>query len=146
VATTDDDEMRSFVVADIPGLIEGAHLGHGLGVQFLKHIERTRLLVHLLDVSEASGREPEDDFAVVMGELSSFSEDLVRKPMILVATKLDAAQDPGRVGRVEALAREHGLPFFGISSVTGQGLAALKRAMAEAVLTVAADTPAPLGG
>ena len=88
------DDFRSFVVADIPGLIEGAHLGHGLGVQFLRHIERTRLLAHLVDVSEASGRDPVEDFETVMQELASFSDDLVKKPMILVATKMDAAQDP----------------------------------------------------
>src|ERR1700761_19673 len=74
-------DFRSFVVADIPGLIEGAHLGHGLGVQFLRHIERTRLLAHLVDVSDASGREPTHDFEVIMEELASFSEELVQKPM-----------------------------------------------------------------
>ena len=91
------DDFRSFVVADIPGLIEGAHLGHGLGVQFLRHIERTRLLAHLVDVSDATGREPAEDFETVMAELASFSEDLAAKPMIVVATKMDAAQDPARV-------------------------------------------------
>src|SRR5579864_8546842 len=78
---------RTFVVADIPGLIEGAHAGHGLGTQFLRHIERTRLLAHLVDVSEATGRDPVRDFEIVMGELASFSEALVQKPMIVVATK-----------------------------------------------------------
>src|ERR1700693_1352347 len=81
---------ETFVVADIPGLIEGAHLGHGLGVQFLRHVERTRLLVHLVDVSEATGRDPVDDFQVVMAELASFSEELARKPMFVVASKIDA--------------------------------------------------------
>ena len=95
VVAADDD--RSFVVADIPGLIEGAHLGHGLGVQFLRHIERTRMLAHLVDVSEASGRDPVHDFEIVMEELRSFSEDLAAKPMIVVATKIDAAQDPERI-------------------------------------------------
>ncbi len=127
------DDDRSFVVADIPGLIEGAHLGHGLGVQFLKHIERTRLLVHLVDVSEMSGRDPVHDFEVVMEELASFSEDLVHKPMIVVATKIDAAQDPARVKSIEKLAKKRKLPFFKISSVTGEGVEKLKRAMAEHV-------------
>ncbi|HLX44944.1 MAG TPA: GTPase ObgE [Bryobacteraceae bacterium] len=133
VVSTGDD--RTFVVADIPGLIEGAHLGHGLGVQFLRHIERTRLLVHLVDVSEASGRDPVHDFEVVMKELESFSPSLVEKPMIVVATKLDAAQDPDRVASVERIAAERGLPFYKISSVTGEGIDGLKRAMADAVLT-----------
>src|SRR5438046_1494404 len=88
------DDFRSFVVADIPGLIEGAHLGHGLGTQFLRHIERTKLLVHLVDVSEASGREPVQDFETVMTELASFSGELAQKPMLVVASKIDAAQSP----------------------------------------------------
>ncbi len=133
VVSTGDD--RTFVVADIPGLIEGAHLGHGLGVQFLRHIERTRLLVHLVDVSEASGRDPVHDFEVVMKELESFSPSLIEKPMIVVATKLDAAQDPDRVASVERIAAERALPFYKISSVTGEGIDGLKRAMADAVLT-----------
>ena len=128
------DDFRSFVVADIPGLIEGAHLGHGLGIQFLRHIERTRLLVHLVDVSDSSGRDPVHDFETVMQELASFSGDLVKKPMILVATKMDVAQDAGRVARLRELAAERGLPCFEISSVTGQGIEALKFAMAERVL------------
>ena len=125
---------RTFVVADIPGLIEGAHLGHGLGTQFLRHIERTRLLAHLVDVSESTGRDPVHDFEVVMGELGSFSESLLTKPMIVVATKLDAAQDPERVASLERLAAERGLPFFKISSVTGEGIEPLKRAMADVVI------------
>lgn len=126
-------EDQTFVVADIPGLIEGAHLGHGLGVQFLKHIERTRLLVHLVDVSEMSGRDPVADFQVVMKELAGFSEDLLKKPMFVVATKIDVAQDAERVESLRALAAEARLPFYEISSVTGQGIEALKFAMAEAV-------------
>jgi len=133
------DDYRSFVVADIPGLIEGAHLGHGLGVQFLRHIERTRLLAHLVDVSEASGRDPAHDFETVMAELASFSEDLAAKPMIVVATKMDAAQDPARVEALRQVAAERGLAFFEISSVTGQGLDELRYAMAERVLVPKAD-------
>ncbi len=125
---------RTFVVADIPGLIEGAHLGSGLGIQFLRHIERTRLLAHLVDVSEATGRNPVEDFETVMRELASFSADLVAKPMIVVATKLDAAQDTARVDSLRQLAADRGLAFFEISSATGQGIEALKFAMAERVL------------
>jgi GTP-binding protein len=133
------DDYRSFVVADIPGLIEGAHLGHGLGTQFLRHIERTRLLAHLVDVSEASGRDPAHDFETVMAELASFSEDLAAKPMIVVATKMDAAQDPARVESLRQVAAERGLAFFAISSVTGQGLDELRYAMAERVLAPVKD-------
>jgi GTPase len=135
VVSTDND--RTYVVADIPGLIEGAHLGHGLGTQFLKHIERTRLLAHLVDASEASGRDPVEDFEIVMTELASFSEALVEKPMIVVATKIDAAQDPARVDALEQLARKRNLPFYKISSVTGEGIEALKRAMGERALETA---------
>jgi GTP-binding protein len=131
------DNFRSFVVADIPGLIEGAHLGHGLGIQFLRHIERTRLLAHLVDLSDTSGRDPVRDFETVMQELASFSGDLVKKPMILVATKMDVAQDPDRLARLRKLAAERDLPCFEISSVTGQGIEALKFAMAERVLAPA---------
>lgn len=127
-------DYRNFVVADIPGLIEGAHLGHGLGIQFLRHIERTRLLVHLVDVSEGSGRDPVHDFETVMEELASFSEDLVKKPMIVVASKMDIAQDPARVDALRNHAAERGLAYFEISSATGQGIDALKYAMAERIL------------
>ncbi len=134
------DDFRSFVVADIPGLIEGAHLGHGLGTQFLRHIERTRLLAHLVDVSEASGRDPAQDFVTVMAELASFGEELAAKPMIVVATKMDAAQDPSRVESLRGIAEERGLAFFEISSVTGQGLDELRYAMAARVLAPPAAT------
>jgi GTP-binding protein len=131
------DDNRSFVVADIPGLIEGAHEGHGLGTHFLRHIERTRILAHLVDVSDATGRDPVHDFEIIVEELRSFSEDLAAKPMIVVATKIDAAQDPERIASLRRLARRRKLPFFKISSVTGDGLPAFKRALAEAVLAPA---------
>jgi GTP-binding protein len=127
-------DFRSFVVADIPGLIEGAHQGAGLGIRFLKHIERTRLLVHMLDVSESTGRKPLDDFKVVMKELQSYSPELVERPMIVVANKIDVLQDPKRIESVRRLAKRRGLPFFAISAVTGEGLEALKFALAERVL------------
>ena len=132
-------DFRSFVVADIPGLIEGAHLGAGLGTQFLRHIERTRLLVHLVDVSEASGRDPVRDFETVMTELASFSEGLAQKPMIVAAAKMDVVQDQARVTALRGLAAERGLSYFEISSVTGRGIETLKFAMAERVL---AQSPA----
>ena len=126
-------DFRSFVVADMPGLIEGAHLGHGLGIQFLRHIERTRLLVHLVDMSD-TGRDVIEDFATIQGELASFSDDLARKPMFVVASKMDASQDPARVEALRQIAQARGLPFFEISSATGQGIEELKYAMAAEVL------------
>lgn len=140
--SADISSTASFVVADIPGLIEGAHEGHGLGIQFLRHVERTRLLVHLVDVSEGSGREPVSDFDVVMGELKSFSEAMAEKPMIVVATKLDAAQDPERIAALESHAKELGLPFMKISAVTGEGIEELKRAMWDALQMASAGAEA----
>ena len=127
-------DYRSFVVADIPGIIEGAHEGRGLGIQFLRHIERTTLLAHLVDMSE-TGRDPIHDFETLMTELASFDEGLARRPMFLVASKMDAAQDPAKVEQLRELAAQRGLPFFEISSVTGQGIEELKFALAEKVLS-----------
>jgi GTP-binding protein len=126
-------DYRSFVVADIPGLIEGAHLGHGLGVQFLRHVERTHLLIHLVDTSE-TGRDPVDDFEKIMIELESFSEELAKKPMFLIASKIDAARDEESIENLKKLAAEKGLLFFAISSATGQGIPELKFAMAAKIL------------
>jgi GTP-binding protein len=127
------DDYRSFVVADIPGIIEGAHEGHGLGIQFLRHIERTRLLVHLVDVSE-TGRNPVEDFEILMRELALFSESLAARPMILAASKMDALADPTVIDALKKIAIERGMRFFAISSVTGQGIPDLKFAMAATVL------------
>src|SRR5450755_1769804 len=128
-------QFRSYVVADIPGIIEGAHEGHGLGIQFLRHIERTRLLAHLVDVSESSGRDPVEDFEIILRELASYSETLAAKPMIVLATKMDVAQDRTRVHALRDLARERGLAFFEISSASGLGIEELKFAIGERVLT-----------
>ncbi|MEP7361849.1 MAG: GTPase ObgE [Acidobacteriota bacterium] len=127
-------DQRTFVVADIPGLIEGAHEGAGLGIRFLRHVERTRLLVHLVDVSELSGRTPSDDFKIVLKELESFSPELAAKQMFVVATKLDAAQEPKRLDSLRRMAARRKLPFFKISAVTGEGVEQLKSAIAQQVL------------
>lgn len=127
-------DQRTFVVADIPGLIEGAHEGHGLGIQFLRHVERTRLLLHLVDVSEMSGREPLSDFKIILKELESFSPQLAAKKMFVVATKMDVAQDPKRAQSLQRAARRRGLPFFKISAVTGKGVSELVQAVAGEVL------------
>jgi len=124
---------ESYVVADIPGLIEGAHLGAGLGVQFLRHIERTRVLAHLVDVSDASGQpDPVEDFKVILGELKSFGHGLDEKPMIVVASKADVA-NPEKLKRLQAMAKRRKLPFYEISAVTGLGIEKLKYAIGERV-------------
>ncbi|MBV8629793.1 MAG: GTPase ObgE [Silvibacterium sp.] len=134
VSIGDAPHEESFVVADIPGLIEGAHLGAGLGTQFLRHIERTRLLAHLVDVSDASGRpDPVEDFKVIMGELRSFGHGLDDKPMIVVASKVDVA-NPEKLKKLRAMARRKKLPFYEISAVTGQGIDKLKYAIGERVI------------
>jgi GTP-binding protein len=126
------DDYRSYVVADIPGIIEGAHEGHGLGIQFLRHIERTRLLVHLVDVSE-TGRDPVNDFEVLMGELESFSEGLATKPMILTPSKMDAVASMDLVEKLREIAATRGMQFIPISSATGAGIDELKYAMSAAI-------------
>jgi GTP-binding protein len=116
-------------MADIPGLIEGAHLGHGLGIQFLRHIERTRLLAHLVDVGEPGG-DAAHDFQIIMEELRSFDPQLAAKPMVVVASKLDVMQDRGRLEALQVLCRESGLELFPLSAHSGEGLEALKMALA----------------
>jgi GTPase len=127
---------HTFVMADIPGLIEGAHEGHGLGDRFLRHVERTHLLIHLVDVSDLTGRDPAHDFDIILNELREFNEELAAKPMLVVATKLDACQDESKIAAVKARAEQHGMPFYGISSVTGEGLDKLKFAIGERLFPV----------
>ena len=124
---------RTFVVADLPGLIEGAHDGAGLGTRFLKHIERTRLIAHLVDTSDANDRDPVRDFEIIGHELASFSPMLAEKPMIVVATKLDATTDRTHLEELRAFCAKRGLEFHAISSATGEGIVELVRAMADAL-------------
>jgi GTP-binding protein len=133
VHMTDD---RSFVVADVPGLIEGAHLGHGLGTRFLAHLERTKVLVHVVDVSSASGRDPIDDFEIIRKELAAFSGAegdervaLDEKPELVVANKIDALDDPERLARLKKHAKKLGLEVFAISAAAGTGLQPLLEAL-----------------
>ncbi len=137
VTVGEEPEQQSFVVADVPGLIEGAHLGAGLGVQFLRHIERTRVLAHLVDVSDGSGRpDPVEDFRTIANELANFSgsseHPLAKKPTIVVATKIDAA-NPDKLKKLTAYAKRRKLEFHAISAVTGEGVDALKWALARRV-------------
>src|SRR5277367_2795465 len=133
VAVGEAKEERSFVVADIPGLIEGAHTGSGLGIQFLRHIERTRLLVHMVDVSDASGRpDPVKDVEVIEGELKSFGAGLDQKPVSMVASKIDVANKE-KLAKLKRYCKKRGLELFPISAVTGKGIEELKYAMADKV-------------
>ncbi len=122
---------RTFVVADLPGLIKGAHAGAGLGTRFLRHIERTRLVAHLIDTSDASDRDPVRDFEIIQGELASFSATLAAKPVMVVATKLDATTDRTRLEALRAFCAAKQLEFYAISSVTGEGITQLVHAMAD---------------
>jgi GTP-binding protein len=129
VVTGQPPDEKSFVVADIPGLIEGAHAGAGLGTQFLRHIERTRLLVHLVDVSDASGRpDPVKDVEVIMGELASFGAGLDEKPMTMVASKIDVA-NKDKLAQLKRYCKKEGYELFPVSAVTGKGIEELKYAI-----------------
>ncbi len=133
VIVGEEPDLLSFVAADIPGLIEGASRGAGLGTQFLRHVERTRLLVHLVDVSDASGRpHPVKDYEVVRGELQEFGAGLDQKPQVLVASKIDAA-NPDKLAKLKRYSKRHHLEFYAISAVTGEGVEELKHVMARKV-------------
>ena len=127
------EEGRAFVIADLPGLIPGAAEGKGLGIRFLRHTERTRLLIHLLNLDPATGRNPVDDFHAILRELGEFSSELARRPQVLVANKIDLPGIEARRGQVEDLARSKGLSFFAVSAVTGNGLPELMREVAASV-------------
>ncbi len=131
LGVVDLDEERSFVVADIPGLIEGAHRGHGLGIQFLRHVERTRILVHLIDVSPLSGRDPVKDYRIIQTELEAFNPELARRKQVIVANKIDLlGEDRKRLLAVRKLAAREKKPFLAISALTGEGLKDLVKLLA----------------
>ena len=134
LGVVDVDEFRSFVIADIPGLIEGAHLGHGLGIKFLRHVERTKILLHLIDVSPYTERDPVQDFRAVMKELEAFSPRLVKRHQILAANKIDLLGEKERgLSEVRKLARREGLPFFAISALKEEGLKKLVNSTSKAL-------------
>jgi len=134
---------RTFVVADVPGLIEGAHEGAGLGIRFLKHVERTRLIAHLVDTSDANDRDPIRDFEIIEHELAAFSPALAEKPMIVVATKLDATTNHEHLEALREFAAKRGLEFHAISSASGEGIVELVRAMANALDRIPKPAAAP---
>ena len=138
------DEERSFVMADIPGLIAGAHLGRGLGTRFLRHVERTRLLLHLIDAAEQSSRAPVEDYRVIMEELKSFSPVVASKPMLLVASRIDAAGSGERLAALREFCSAHRMALIEISSVTGVGLEELKRQTWAMLEQIRGQSPAPI--
>src|SRR3954467_1724904 len=135
-------EDRSFVVADVPGLIEGAHRGQGLGHQFLRHLERTKVLVHLVDMSGATGRNPVEDLDTVRKELELFAPTLAAKPQIVVANKMDAVDpsDDSTVKALETRAKKLKLPFLRVSGVSGQAVPELLEAMWKGLARPAGET------
>ena len=126
----------SFVVADIPGIIEGASEGTGLGLQFLRHIERTRLLLHVIDVSGTEGRNPVEDFKVINDELKQYSEKLANRKQIIVANKIDSMQDENLYKELEEMAKEKSIEIYKISAVTGEGLEELLKHVSEVLKTL----------
>jgi GTP-binding protein len=137
-------EEKSFVMADIPGLIEGAHEGHGLGVRFLRHLSRTSVLVHLLDISDPD-RDPLHDYAVINHELTCFDAALVARPQLTVVTKLDLPVTRERLSEVRLAFSQQGLHLFAISAVTGEGLKELVGQIASALETLKAKTVKDVG-
>ncbi|MBA2353669.1 MAG: GTPase ObgE [Acidobacteria bacterium] len=141
---------RSFVVADVPGLIEGAHRGKGLGHRFLGHVERTKVLLHIVDVSEASNRDPVDDLDVIRHELELYTPNsdtldpdalpLAARPQVVAANRIDVLNDPERIAALRARAEALGLPFFAISAVTGEGVPALLEGLWPYIALVKAES------
>ena len=140
LGVVDLGDFRTFVIADIPGLIEGAHAGAGLGDRFLRHIERTKLLLHLVDVSSASGRDAVSDYETVNRELASYNADLALRPQFVIATKIDALDEPERLESLKAKAIEDQKPFFAISSATGAGVRELVNAIAAKLEELSAES------
>lgn len=133
LGVVDMGDFRTFVIADIPGLIEGAHEGHGLGDRFLRHVERTKLLLHLVDVSSSSGRDAVSDYEVINRELAAYDEQLGQRAQFVVATKIDALDEPERLESLRARAAADERPFFAISAVAGTGVRDLLIAIAREV-------------
>ena len=136
LGVVDLGDFRTFVVADIPGLIEGASEGAGLGDRFLRHVERTKLILHLVDVSSLSGRDPVEDYEIINRELAAYNEDLAARPQIVVATKIDALDEPERLNNLKDKALKDRREFLAISSVANQGIKELVNMIARRLLPV----------
>ncbi len=124
-------DQRSFVVADIPGLVEGAHEGTGLGIRFLKHVERTALLIHVVDFSEFSGRKPLEDFDIINRELENFSTDLAKSPQVVALNKIDLLAERKELAQVVKKIEKKGYPVFPISAISGEGVSDMLDKVAE---------------
>ena len=142
LGVVDMGDFRTFVVADIPGLIEGAHEGHGLGDRFLRHIERTKLLLHLVDVSSISGRDAVSDYEVINHELAAYNPQLAARAQFVVATKIDALDEPERLEKLRQRALADDRPFFAVSAVTGAGVRELLTAIARELEQLRGDLTA----
>ena len=136
LGVVDMGDFKTFVVADIPGLIEGASEGAGLGDRFLRHVERTKVILHLVDVSSFSGRDPVEDYKIINRELAAYNEDLAERPQMVIATKTDSLDDPDRLESLRKRARKDRKPFFAISSVTGHGVQELVHEVAKLLSTL----------
>ena len=143
LGVVDMGDFRTFVVADIPGLIEGASSGAGLGHRFLRHVERTKLILHLVDVSSLSGRDPVEDYEIINRELERYDADLAARQQIVVATKIDALDEPERLELLKQRAREDHKPFFAISSATGEGIREFMNAVSGKLQELAAANRQP---
>jgi len=139
LGVVDMGEFKTFVVADIPGLIEGASEGAGLGDRFLRHVERTKFLLHLVDVSSISGRDAVEDYEIINRELKNYNPELAERPQIVVATKIDALDEPERLESLSQKAKKDGKPFFSISAVTNQGTRELVNFVAKRLEEIAVE-------
>lgn len=139
LGVVDMGDFQTFVVADIPGLIEGASEGAGLGHRFLRHVERTKLILHLVDVSSISGRDPVDDYEIINRELRNYDSELADRPQIVVATKIDALDDPERLESLKMRAKSDRHPFFEISSVANKGIRELVGAVGDRLREIKTD-------
>ncbi len=144
LGVVDLGDFRTFVVADIPGLIEGASEGAGLGDRFLRHVERTKLILHLVDVSSISGRDPVSDYEIINRELANYNPELAARPQIVVATKLDALDDPERLASLRDRAAADGKEFLEISAVTNQGTKELVSVVARRLEELASNGVDPV--
>jgi GTP-binding protein len=140
-----EQDEQTFVAADIPGIIEGAHAGAGLGLQFLRHVERTRVLLHVIDASGTNGREPAADLALVREEVRRYLPELIERPQLVAATKRDVEGAPEALASLERAAAKLGLELVSVSAVTGDGLVPLKRRLLATLATARALEPVAEG-